>query len=364
MAVRYPALLVALLCATSTAKAQTSMDERRLPESTALAGELRGLQDELGSTAGRLDSAKRQVKSARGKVRDAVTLVRLIRATDGRLGRIIRELKSASALPPLRAARPMVKSLEHAKKLIHDIRKKADHAEKRVLKPLDAELAKAERGLSLALTQCRATSAQAGLSAGALIASQHALRLAGYPRRPVIELERASAEVSPAVGALRRGLAACNRATAQAEGQARKMAASLNPLLAVTHHVRTFEKSLKPADDVARHLDKVLSTRVGVKMFGKFFGFTVRQVIEGPDKVAKAVLKPLKKLADKALGGVKGKFTVRVKLPGELGKLPAKFDRASAELGRLMGLTRGIDFALHARAMAGLRESLKRMPTR
>ena len=55
-----------------------------------------------------------------------------------------------------------------------------------------------------------------------------------------------------------------------------------------------------------------------MKVFGKRVGFTVRQVIEGPGKVADIFLKPLEKLADAALKPVLHALHLEVRTPREL----------------------------------------------
>ena len=73
-------------------------------------------------------------------------------------------------------------------------------------------------------------------------------------------------------------------------------------------------------------MDKVLSTRIAIKILNKNIGFTVRQVLESPGKVLDVALKPLQKAADKALEPVLSKLHIQIQVPPEIADLPKKFD--------------------------------------
>lgn len=305
-----------------------------LPQTTALRHELDGVRQDLTSLADRLERVEESVEDARKKVEAASNLVKALDAADDKLARVIREAKPLSGIPQLRVLRPLVTNLEQIRKQVHAARVKADQANKDVLRPLAARLRETERDLTLAVRECDAAAGWARAAELGMGFAQDGVEARGRPQE-VAPLERAAAAARRGTGPLETALAELDVAAGAAEKEAVKLATAVKAVTLLSPGLVKLNRDLTPVDKAAGELGKVMSKKVAVKLFGKEFGFTVRQVLEGPGKIADFALKPLMALADKATAGVLKKLKLQVPAPRGLGDLNKRLAAVATAATRL-----------------------------
>lgn len=356
------ALLMAS-CGHVFASRPTSSNATAFPQTTALRQDLARAQRDLLSLARRLDRTRSKVRGVRKQVQLASSLVRLIDSMDNRLPRIIRELKSLSRIPQLRVLRPLVRNLEQIRQQVHKVRARADKVNREVLKPLAARLKTIERDIAVTAAQCRVSASKANVAARGVAFAQQVVQQRGSRPREVAGLERASRTARGGIRPLVIGIANVNRAAANVERNARSLATSLKSLTALRPGIAKLNRDLSPADKAAGALRKVMSQRVSVKVFGKRIGFTVRQVLEGPGKVADFILKPLMKLADKAIAGAMKGLKLQIRAPREVRLLEMRLNGVANSAARFTTSLRKTGTALKAGFLVSFQKSIAGLPT-
>jgi hypothetical protein len=151
-----------------------------------------------------------------------------------------------------------------------------------------------------------------------------------------------------------------------AADDARKAAESfvrvVKGLTALRPAVAKLAKDLRPVDSAAREMDKVLSKKLELKIVGKKFGFSVRQILEGPGKVADFVLTPFDALADKALTPVLKKFKLQLALPASFARIPTQLTAAAGKAPGLNGPVKELEAALDSTFLADFQKTLVAVP--
>ena len=87
------------------------------------------------------------------------------------------------------------------------------------------------------------------------------------------------------------------------------------------------QRDLAAIDKKVRDIDRVLSKKLTLKLPFKTIRISVRQVIQSPGKVLDVALKPLTKLANKALKPVTSKLQPNIKVPKQLAQIPQELER-------------------------------------
>ena len=154
-------------------------------------------------------------------------------------------------------------------------------------------------------------------------------------------MESAARTVRPAAVGVRQSALQANGQVRSVRGDMHASRRTMASLWSVERTLASFERSLRPADKLASDLGRVLNKRISVKIGPiKPKGFTIRQVLEGPQKIAKKLLRPLEKLANKALQPIMKKIKVRLPVPKALTQFSNKLNRLPANL---TPLSRSID---------------------
>ena len=122
-------------------------------------------------------------------------------------------------------------------------------------------------------------------------------------------LEQLAAGARPAVRPFNQILREIDGAGAGVEGELNAVGGQLKQLTRMKSGIDRLQRELAPIARKANDLNRVLNKSLSFKIpFGKRVSFSVRTVIESPGKVMDIALKPLQKLAQKALQPVLGKF--------------------------------------------------------
>lgn len=337
-------VVATLVVATSTAaNAATrhptgSAIPANLRETRALDAQLAQLSSECRSAVRKLQQMQRDVRAVRNDLERAAKVARSIRDMEGRLNRLINKLQAYRGVPKVRTVvRTLISNLERLKKSIHSVRKNTDRVEKQALTPtikklrsLELKLRKPIASLGAAASnadQSRRALAQAVPTANRLPAARNALEQSSRAVRPTAALlVKAVRGMNTQVNAVQRDLAGMKR--------------TLASFWTVEASLKLMNKQMKPGENVANRLNRVLSKRLSIKLpvppF-KTVGFTIRQILEAPDKVLGVVLKPLEKLADAALKPVFGKLKIQIREPKGLAAMNRsviQLPRTGASLGR------------------------------
>ena len=329
----------------------------RLPETTLLGNELQQSNATLTSLSARTGRLKNTVESARTEVDSASTMIRGIDKIDDLLIRVIRDITPVSKLPPTRTLRPLAENLAKLQKQVHKVRVKGDDLQKKFLKPLHSRLKSLENKLKTAI---------ADMDTGARKADQarkHLETLRDFVKShnnqaTVAALESLSQRTRAGIRPLNAGLKSLDDASRAAENELNGLTKDLSSLTASAPAVQKLQKDLNPVDKASRDLDKVLNQHVGVKVLGKDYGFTVRQVIEGPGKLLDIVLKPLEKLADKALKPILHSLKLEIKPPRKLEATEHSLDEVAKRQTTVTQSVAHLESALQGTGSAAFRKSL------
>ena len=340
-----------LILATSAASLHAGRSNLgRTARSNAIPSSLprtRSLDRELADLSSRARTAEKwvkwlqsEVRTTRRQVKSAARVAASIRAMDRRLETLIRRLKTYVYVPNVRTfVKPLIRNLQTLRTTIHKLRKKTDYAEKSVLRPLSRRLKKFEIELrkpiaTLASIRSKADKARSALARAARFAvnnvtARHAL-------------EQSAREVRPVVYSLSKTIYEFNK---QASAAGRKFSSARKNLAAfwtVEKSLNTMSRQMRPGENVARDLDRVMSKRISIKLPGrrsKRVGFTIRQILTAPGKVLDIVLKPLEKIAHRMLQPVLKKLNIRIKPPKGIRELAValkNLPRVTTDLKRTM----------------------------
>ncbi len=326
--------------------------------------ELTKAHNSLDNLAKRLERTNKEAESAQTKVKLASALIRKVGQADDELNRIIKQLKTLSNMPQLKMLPPVVKMLEGVHKQLHAARLKGDKFNAEALKPLDAKLKDVIRDLRVTIYDVKDTSSKTGLARAGLDGSRKLIELHGSRPAEVAGLERTAKAVRTAVRPAASGIATVDRATGDIEKQINLVAASLKALTALQPGIDDFTKALKPFNDVAVDLNKVLNKKLTINLFKLHYNFTVRQVLEGPKNIAGPVLKPLQAMADKALEGVMKSLHLKLQAPKEIREMLAQIEKVANASRNFMNSIAASQRSLDTQFLKSFQQSLAKLPSR
>ncbi len=317
---------VLLNSALGVAASAAARGAASLPQTSRLDDELRQTGQSLDSIAARTSRVEHSVQSARKRAQDVGGIAKAIADIDNRVSRIKRQIESISKIPQLRLVRPLVANLEDVRRQIHTVRLKTDKINREAIQPLIGRLKKVERKLETKVAEFRHAASQTAQTRRKVEELRSFVQSRGYQRTEVAALESLAKPARSAIHPLQQVVSQTDRSLGDVAGEFDALARPFDSVAEAKGPVQKLDRDLSPADQAARELDKVLSTRIAVKIFTKNIGFTVRQVLESPGKVLDVALKPLQKMADKALKPVLSKLHIQVQVPREIADLPKKFD--------------------------------------
>lgn len=296
------------------------------PQTSALQSDLTAQQTSLENLDARLERTGKQVDDARTKVSASIAMVKAVASADDKLASVIKELKTLSNVPQLKMLPPAVKLLENVRKQVHATRVKGDRFHADVLKPLDIRLKSLKSEIQVSRVQLKLSAVKARLAHTGLAESRKLIERRGSPAAEVAALEALAVSVRVDVKPTTDGIAALDHTAGDLERQLNRLSASLKAFIALKPGVDELLKGLKPFSDVASELKKVMAQKISVKVLTTQYGFTVRQVLEGPKNVSDIVLKPLQELADKAIADVLKAFKLKLDAPPEFAALQKKME--------------------------------------
>lgn len=278
-----------------------------------------------------LGAARRDVGSTRKHIERAHALLRKISKMERRLNKLTRKLVPMRSIPKVgTAVRLLLKNLRKLNGAFRKLRAKATSVDKKVLIPsrrklqeLEAKLIAAQKKLGAVLTTSESTRqklARAGNS--------------GSGR----SMKAAARQILPAAKNTRRTAGQVNGKVASVRRELNKLRRGLAGLRGFEKALASMDRKMRPAEKFAAKLSKALNKRIGIKKFS----FSVRQVLEGFDKIGKTILKPLRKVADKILQPILKTAKLELRAPAGMSQLPGKFNQL-ASLGT--SATRAMDQA-------------------
>ena len=284
-------------------------------------------------------------------------VIRGLGQIDDLLIRVTRQLDPVSKLPPTRTLRPLVANLTKLQKQIHKIRVKGDNLNKKVLKPLHKRLKSLESNLKTAIADMDEAARTADQSRRHLDTLSDFVQSHNIPAS-YVALEKLSQKTRAGIHPLNAGLKKADDASRAVEDDLNGLTKDLSGVTSSGPAVQKLQKDLAPVDKSSRELDKVLNRRISLKVLGKNYGFTVRQVIEGPGKLLDVILKPLEKLADAALKPVLHSLKLEIKPPRELAEIEHSLDAVAARQAKATQSIAQLESALQNTGLASFRKSL------
>ena len=310
---------------------QGNQSARKLPKTTKLDGELRETSQALNGLASRVSSIERSVENARKRAQDIEKMIKTLDRLDDKVYRIKRELESLSKIPQLRILRPLVTNLGKVRNKIHSVRVKADQVNKDVVRPLISKLRKAEKKVEAKIAEIRQAKNQTNQARQKLLQLTSYVESRGYKNGEVRALESLAKPVSSSIRPVHQMISQMDRSLGGIDREFNSLAQKLNAISKAKNAVSKLERDLNGADKAARDLGKVMSKKISVK-FPVKFSVTIRQLLEAPGKVLDVVLKPLQKLANKALNPVLKKFKVEIKVSGQITSLSGKLANLKSQV--------------------------------
>ena len=240
-------------------------------------------------------------------------------------------------------------------KHVHQVRLKADAANKKVLTPtekkfkaLDDNLTQALSGLKDAATKVDATKAHA-TKLRDIVATR------GDKQAEVSVLESLATSTRAALPPVNTGIKALDDASGAIERDVNQFKDTLTVLTEFGPVVDKLWDTVEPINRTARDLDKTLNEKIEIDILGEKISFTVRQIIEGPGNVADAILKPLEKMAEDALKPIVKALKLDIKPPKELVAIGEALDTLTEP--NFPAIAK-LDAALADKSVANLRAAL------
>lgn len=322
------------------------VNKNSLPQTTKLIAELAQMQTTLGSLQGRLQRLENKTEQTRQQIDLARRVVKTIGQIDDQLARLIRELTPISKLPPTRMLRTAVRALEQLKSKVHPVRVKADRFNREMLTPLRAKVRNAEIYMERKITEVQAASLKTSQTRNHISQLLSFVNSRGNPTLEVRTLEYLSSNTRKTIDPVNKGLNVLNNISGSVEMRLNAYNSKLEQLVSAGQSLSKMQKGLQPIDNVNRKINTVMSKRIEVKLFGKRHGFTIRQVIEGPGKVADFILKPLEIVAKKALSPVLKGLRVEVPTPKGLDVMDRSLDSLRRDYAAAISMARSLESAV------------------
>ena len=296
-----------------------------MPNTSKLDNELRDTGQSLNALASRISNIEKSVELARKRAQDIASMAKTLARIDGKVSRIKRQLESVSRIPQLRLLRPLVSNLEKVRKQLHKVRVKADQVNRDVVKPLVSRLKNTERKLESKVAEIRQAASMTQQARQKLSQFRSFVESHGFNRGEVRALEAMVGPVRSTIRPVNQMIAQMDRSLGRVDREFNSLAQKLNAVSKAKGSLNKLERDLSSVDKAARNLDKVLSKKISIK-FPVKFSVSIRQLLEAPGKVLDIVLKPLEKLAEKALSPVLKKLKLEVRVPGEVNSLTSKLN--------------------------------------
>ncbi|MCD0463756.1 hypothetical protein [Roseiconus lacunae] len=316
-------LMFALVASVSTAsKIPPQMTLTRQVDS-----ELGRMQTDLRSLESQLSELQSKVRDARGRVDTAIRVSGMIRSLDRRVEKLIDQLKPYQSIPKVRTfARNLSRNLQRIHEQLHELRKKSDHCERNVLKPLKQRL------VSIEQTVMGGRQKLAGYRNGVAVwRSELASLSIQASRLPSVssKVDRCVGEINPMLRSANRVLHTATENTVSILRQVNRLGRMFTAYQSVGHSLAGFEKKIVPAEATVGKLDNTLGKELKIKLpfSKKYLRFTIREILEMPGQIVGVVLKPFEALADKALQPLLKKLNLQIKPPAGLAELTRELDR-------------------------------------
>lgn len=285
------------------------------PATKALYTELLRLHSQTSTAARQIKKLQSEVRSARKDVERAIRVTTSIRNMDNRLKRLIDRLEVYRSVPYARTpVKILTEKLKKLKSSVHGLRRKSDPVEKNTLRPLARRLKSFETSLNKPISTLNQVTRSTDLARARLLSAS---RLAQKSVSARLALERSSRLVRPAAAAFANTISRLNAEAYAVRRDVYSVRKDFKSFWTVERSLSIMNRQLAPGDKVAGDLDRVFRKRISIKipLTRKRVSFTTRQILVTPGKVLDIVLKPLEKLAKKALSPVLRKLNIRIQPP-------------------------------------------------
>ena len=299
-----------------------------LPHSEALDSDLRKLRDQTNRLESQLLDADRAAKRFQDGSEVSRKTAKALRDLDRRLHRLSDRLTPYQSLPHIRtAARYMKKNLDRVRTQVAKARKRSDQVERDVLVPAERRFRDFRHAVVASRSKLKSIRDEIDRYRSTLsMVGGHARQDA----RSVYALEMLAMNCRPAVQRLTDAL---DRTGDQSQKVADTLA-GFDSLFAayatVEYSVRKGGEKMRSAETVVGNIDQVISKRIEIKnpINKKVVGFSVREILEKPQDVAKIITKPINKMVDRLLDPILEKMKLEVPAPKGIEALHLKFDQA------------------------------------
>lgn len=256
-------------------------------------------------------------------------MIAAIKSAEDKMRRLERELNSFSKIPPLKMMKTLAIGVKKLRETVSQVRTKAESVRRQAIDPNISRIKKFESQVAKTVTRLRGLESQV----------QQAQRQVAEARQFTeanVRNSRVHSVVEQAARGGRNGIRPLNSALSQidaagrdAENRLRTVSSTLKETISLRSAIDKLNSKLNPIDKKVRDVAKVVNKKLGFKVpfTKKRVSFSVRTILESPDRVLGVALKPLTKLAKKLLSPLTKKMQFDVKPPAELARLSASLDR-------------------------------------
>jgi hypothetical protein len=299
-----------------------------LPVTSAFETDLSQARSSIASTRSRQQRLQQSAREVRKDLEQIRQTIALLKSAEDKMRRLERELKSFSRIPPLKMLKTLEAGLKKLRESVSRVRTKAETVRRQAIDPNISRIKRFESQVATTVTKLR------GLESQVQQAQQQVTQTRQLFEANVSD-SRIRSTVEQAAGAGREGLRPLNSALSQidaigrdAETRLRSASAKLKQAVSLRSAVDKFNRKMNPIDRKVRDLAGVVNKKLGFKVpfSKKRVSFSVRTILESPDRVLGVAVKPLTKLAKNLLSPLTKKIQFDLKPPAELARFSESLD--------------------------------------
>ena len=328
--------LMSFIAFVLVSMATSSVDANQLRETRALEADLSTTQTSIRSTRTRTERLNSKVRNVRKQMESIKQLIAGLKKAEDKIRRLEREVNSFARIPKLSFLRPLGKGLKSLRENVAKVRQRGDELNRKVIAPNIKRARTAESKLKTLIAKLR------GLESKNAQARQNISQLRLFvearisQRQIVAALEQLARSTRQTVGPFKSALTQLDQKGARVESMLNSFSNSANALLSLRGGLDKLNRTLAPVDKKVKGLAKVLDKKIVFKipLSKKKVTFSIRKILEAPGKILKVAVKPLTKIAEKALKPFSKKFRINLKAPAEIARMQKQLEQLTrANLG-------------------------------
>jgi len=256
-------------------------------------------------------------------------MISSLKSAEDKMRRLEQELNSYSHIPPLKMLRTLGTGVKKLCESVTRIRTNAETVRRQAIDPNISRIKRFEAQVGKTMTKLR------GLESQVQQARQQVVEVRQFTESNVRN-SRVSSTLEQASRGGRNTLRPLNSALSQIDSIGRDTENKLNAAsslvkrtVSLRSEIDKLNRKLAPIDRKVRDIAKVVNKKLGFKipLTKKRGSFSVRDILESPDRILGAAVKPLTAAAKKLLKPLTKKMQFDVKPPAELARLSESLNR-------------------------------------